>query len=402
MTGDLDSLVEDPDFVPFWSALHDRLCERGAPERLATLRVPDLPLFAKAQLNALLNASTGRGPAVKVDGTTATVPLRALLRTTGTAPQDLVALAERAVGRPVVNRSAVRRAETDRRRALWDHAATRLSRFPRLVARLKASGIGADEPEARRLIDVLARVADGLPYAPPVSLPKLAHDCAGDPHYFDPGTVNRTRLVDAVTEFTGRADPAFPHQVHTLLAEVGVLTDRLSNVVLLHRVETVGDGVIDRRLRDSPVPVALTLLDLTREPPTLAPQVLTVVENPSLLEAAMARDADAALACTSGHLRAVDHALLQLAHDQGVTLRYAGDLDHDGFQIAATVADLYGAELVAMDAATVAEAAAHPGAVPLRQRFDPELKRTLGLTEHAVFQENDAVIRRVLNVGPVS
>ncbi|GAA1546433.1 hypothetical protein GCM10009678_31320 [Actinomadura kijaniata] len=402
MTGDLASLVEDPDFAPFWRALHDRLCERGAPEQLATLRVPDLPLFAKAQLNALLNASTGRGPAVKVNGTAATVPLRALLRRTGTAPQDLVALAERAVGKPVENRAAVRQAETDRRRTLWDHATAALPRFPRLVTRLKASGIGADEPEARRLIDTLAQVTDGLPYAPPVSLPKLAHDCAGDPHYFDPGTINRTRLVDAVTEFTGRADPTFPHQAPALLAGVGILTDRLSNIVLLHRVRVAGDGVIDRRLRASPVPVALTLLDLTREPPTLAPQILTVVENPSLLEAAMSWGADVALACTSGHLRAVDHALLQLAHDQGVTLRYAGDLDHDGFQIAATVADLYGAELVAMDAETVAEAAEPPGSVPLRQQFDPELKRTLGLTDHAVFQENDAVIRRVLNVGPVS
>jgi Protein of unknown function C-terminus (DUF2399) len=64
----------------------------------------------------------------------------------------------------------------------------------------------------------------------------------------------------------------------------------------------------------------------------------------------MARGATSSLACTSGHLRGVDHALLQLAFDQGVPLRYAGDLDPDGRHVAAQVSDLYGAEVIAMDA----------------------------------------------------
>ncbi|MFI6517333.1 TIGR02679 domain-containing protein [Spirillospora sp. NPDC050679] len=398
MTGGLISFADDPDFAPFWHALHDRLCEKGSPEGIATLKVKDLPLPALAEIRMLLGASPRRRSPVGVSETTTTIPLRALLKATDTSPQDLITLAEQVVGKPVQSRRATREAEAGRRRTLWEHAAALLSRFPRLIERLKASGIGANEPEARRLITTLAKATDGLPYDPPVSLPKLAHDCAGDPHYFDPGTVNRARLIDAVTEYTGHPTPTRPHQVHALLAEVGIITDRLSATVLLHNVEAIGDGPIDRRLRDADAPVALTLLDLTRTPPALAPQTVTVVENPSLLEAAMACGSDTALVCTSGQLGAVDHVFLQLAHDQGVALRYAGDLDHDGFQIAATVAEQYGAKPVAMDAATVAEAAA-VSAVPLRDRFDPELKRTLGLTEHAIFQENDAVIRRVLTTG---
>ncbi|WP_067482805.1 TIGR02679 domain-containing protein [Actinomadura hibisca] len=402
MTGGLVSLADDPDFAPFWRALHDRLCEKGSPEGIATLKVEGLSLYALAEIRTLLGATPRRRSPVGVSGTTTTIPLRALLKATGTSPQDLVALAEQVVGKNVESRLAVRQAEAGRRRTLWEHATVLLARFPRLVDRLKASGIGANEPEARRLVNALAQATGGLPYDPPVSLPKLAHDCAGDPHYFDPGTLNRARLIDAVAEFTDRADPTRPHQVHVLLAEVGIITDRLSATVLLHRVKTTGDGVIDRRLQDSVTPVALTLLDLTRNPPTLAPQTVTVVENPSLLEAAMARGSDVALVCTSGQLGAVDHVFLQLARDQGVTIRYAGDLDHHGFQIAATVADQYGAELIAMDAATVAEAAAASpaaSAVSLLPQFDPMLKHTLGLAEHAVFQENDAVIRRVLAVG---
>jgi hypothetical protein len=48
-----------------------------------------------------------------------------------------------------------------------------------------------------------------------------------------------------------------------------------------------GDGPVDRRLRDSDTPGP----DPARpqqDPPTLAPQTLTVVANPSVLEAALA------------------------------------------------------------------------------------------------------------------
>jgi hypothetical protein len=46
-----------------------------------------------------------------------------------------------------------------------------------------------------------------------------------------------------------------------------VIADRLTATVLLYQVSAVGEGPIDRRLRDSETPVALTLLDLTLRPP---------------------------------------------------------------------------------------------------------------------------------------
>ncbi|MER5381773.1 DUF2399 domain-containing protein [Streptomyces sp. NPDC002688] len=63
-------------------------------------------------------------------------------------------------------------------------------------------------------------------------------------------------------------------------------------------------------------PVALTS-SISPSPPRLAPELLTVVENPSILEEALARASTLPLACTSGQLRAVDHGLLQLAVTQG-------------------------------------------------------------------------------------
>jgi len=259
--------------------------------------------------------------------------VRELLQVLGIGPCQLLPLVERATGTPVVNRAEARRDAAELRQELWAYAAGELPDLPGLIARMRATGISGDDAPVRRLIGALATVVRQLPREPPVSLAKLSHDCACDPHFFDLDTHAGTRLVSAVAELTGRPEPTRPDLVRALLFEVGVIADRLTATVLLHQVQVTGEGPIDRRLRDSDTPVALTLLDLTQNPPILSTQVLTVVENPSILEAAMVSGSRLPLACTSGHLGSVDHALLQLAVDQGVQLRYAGDLDDRGLRI---------------------------------------------------------------------
>jgi uncharacterized protein (TIGR02679 family) len=327
------------------------------------------------------------------------VPVRELLGVLGLSPGDLQPLVEQAVGRPVVNRAAARRDAAGIRQELWDYAAGELPDLPGLLARLRATGISDDDAPARRLIRALAVVARRLPCEPAVSLAKLSHDCAGDPHYFDLDTYAGTLLVSAAAELSGRPEPTRPDLIRALLLDAGVIADRLSATVLLHQVKATGDGPVDRRLRDCDTPVALTLLDLTRNPPTLAPQTLTVVENPSVLEAALASGSHLPLACTSGHLGSVDHALLQLAVDQGIRLRYAGDLDEHGYRIAEQVARTYGAQLIAMDAATIQAAGPGPSAVPLTlvpETPDPELAEVLRASKFVIFQEHDAIVDQLL------
>lgn len=88
----------------------------------------------------------------------------------------------------------------------------------------------------RRLVDALAAVVTRLPIDPPVSLPKLAHDTAGDPHFFDLDTLAGSRLVTLVAELTGQMEPTRPDRIRALLEQSGVVPDRLTATVLLHHV----------------------------------------------------------------------------------------------------------------------------------------------------------------------
>ncbi|MGV9380029.1 TIGR02679 domain-containing protein [Nonomuraea sp. NPDC003707] len=403
MNRDLDLIVHDPDFARLWASIHERLCAGVPADRIAMVRVSDLSPAAIAELRSWLDTTTRRRrgrSAVIVTDATATVPVRQLLSVLQISSEDLVTLAERATGKRIVNRAVARREASERRQDLWAYANDRLPQLSSLVERMRSAGVSDDEPEIRRFVNALAEVISKLPFKPPISLPKLAHDYAGDPHYFDLKTLNGARLISAIAEFVGEPECERPDRVRALLASVGIIADRLSSTVLLYRVQVTGNGVMDRRLRDATTPVAVTLLDLILDPPTLAQQTLTVVENPSVLEAAMVWDKDLPLACTSGHLRGVDHAFLQLVYDQrAVTLRYAGDLDADGIHVASYIAENYGAEVVAMDAETIAEAGSKPSAVPLGSLINPTLKATYGLSEYVLFQEHDTVLRRIFDTS---
>jgi uncharacterized protein (TIGR02679 family) len=394
MPADLTYLAEDADLLPLWKAVHGRLCAGCSPEAINTVRVAELSPAGIAQLRTWLDTSTRRrrgASAVTTSGGVATVPLRELLAVLSLTPEMLISLVEKAVGEPVVDRSSTALAAAARREQLWHYAAEQLPGLPALVARMRATGVGEDETHLRYSITALAAALRRIPARPPIPLAKLAHDVTGDPHYFDLTTLTGLRLVAALAERDGRPEPGRPDLVRALLAGHGVIADRLSATVLVFNLAVSGDGPIDRRLRESRTPVALTLLDLLKHPPVLFPQTLTVVENPSVLEVAFSTGARLPLACTSGQLRAIDHVLFQLAVDHGIHLRYAGDIDPAGQQIAAVVAATYGAELIAMDDTTAAAARQHPASVPSPMRR-PGLQ--------PVFQEHDALLDIILRTPP--
>jgi uncharacterized protein (TIGR02679 family) len=353
---DLAALAAEEDLQPLWKAIHERLCSGETPDAVKTVTVPGLTAEGIATLRGWLDTTARRRRGTSSVSATPggiRVPVRDLCQALHLSGEQLVAVAEAAVGAAVDDRSAASRLKR-RTRAQWRTLTReRLPHLPGLAARVAET---PDVTQARGQLDALAAAFTRLPASRPVSLPKLAHDATGDPHYFDLDTVAGRWLVAGVAELLGEPEPARPDHVKALLLRAGVVADRLSATVLLLNVQVDGAGPIDERLRSVDVPVALTLLDLTVHPPRLRPgQVLTVVENPSVLEEAMARSYRGALACTNGQLGAVDHVLLTLARQAAVQVRYAGDSDLTGQLIARSVAHMYGAHPIGMipDAAQI-------------------------------------------------
>ncbi len=376
-------LATNPDLQPLWRAIHQRMCTGVEPAAIVTVTA-DLGPAAIASLRSWIDRTHRRRnirSAITATPGGHTVPVRELLDVLGLTHTDLIALVETATGAPVVNQADRRRTTAAQRHDLAAFIAEMLPRTPVLADRLRAAGLAAEE-QTRQFVRAVAAALQRIPADPPISLPKLAHDCTGDPHYFDLNILAGSRLVAAIAEHRGEPEPTRPDHIRALLARAGIIADRLSATVLLYRVPTIGDGPIDRRLHEAPHPVALTLLDLTATPPTFGPHTLTVVENPSVLEAAMLLPHPPPLACTSGQLRGVDHPLLQLAYDQQVRLRYAGDLDAPGMRIAGAVASLYGADIIAMDGA-------HGRA---DQHSDVDIAGSGG-GRLIVYQEDDAMLR---------
>ncbi|MFJ7593026.1 TIGR02679 domain-containing protein [Streptomyces sp. NPDC097617] len=230
MTADPHLIAVDPDLAPLWQTVHDRLSAGSAPADIATVTVPDLTPGAVAALRSWLDTTAQRRsgrtcvPQTSAGGTR--VPVRALLTVLGLPVEALQPLVERAVGRGVVNRKNHRLRSASLRQELWQYAETRLPHLPQLRARMKSSGLenGAVE-ETRRLIDSLADLTRKLPSTPPRALAKLAHDHAGDPHYFDLGTLPGQRLISAIAELTNQPEPSRPDHLRTLLLGQGIIAD---------------------------------------------------------------------------------------------------------------------------------------------------------------------------------
>ncbi|GAB3259206.1 TIGR02679 domain-containing protein [Kineosporia babensis] len=352
MPADIQRLAADPDLLPLWQAVHDRLASGSKSTELATIRIRSLNRAGISVLRSYLDTTPRhrRGSSsVRVKAGDTVVSLRELLDRFELSPEVLPSLVVQAVGRPIVDRSEAARQARSLRDEVWDFARQRLHRVPGLVASMRSAGFGEDEAPTRRQIDALGEILDQVPIRRKVSLAKLSHDVAQDPHYFDLDTLAGKRLVLAVAEALAVEAPERPDLVRSLLGKAGIIGDRFSATVLVMNAETTGSGVIDRRLREAVGPVSLNLFDLTETPPTFARQTLTVVENPSVIEQAVQQGIKRPLACTSGQLRAVDHVLLGLARDCQVDLQYAGDLDVHGRQIAAVVSGLYSAKIIAMD-----------------------------------------------------
>ncbi|GAA0325209.1 hypothetical protein GCM10010302_75390 [Streptomyces polychromogenes] len=404
----MPSDLVDPEIRPLWEAVAARLALGNDPASIHTVTVKLSPT-GEAMVHGWLRAGAGargrRSEPRRTGGGTA-VPVQRLLSVLGRTPTELHTLVQQA-GIAISDRQGPRLRAHELRSMIAEYTSRVLPDTPLLRKRLLSVGVtDATVRERLLLTQALAIVRALAPLPRPVTIARLAHDTSGDPHLFDL-TEGRhgDKLVLLTRDMLDAPEPQTPAQERVLLAHLGIIADRLSQTVLMLNVNATGDGPADRALRQAFAdgrPVHLTLHDLTRHPPRFdASAPWSVVENPSVVDEAMMRGMRTPVVCTSGTLTAVDHVLLALAHDQGVSLCYSGDIDAAGHSIARAVHTRYGARVQHMDPATLQHAATYVRQTPAQNcPLDVRPPRSGTLPDDSgglpLYQEHPAVLNLLL------
>lgn len=359
------------------AALRQRLrrhFERAAPGApTGTLRLGSLSVAEREAL-ALL---TGRPPR---DATSMQIDVNRLdakLRDADIAGSLREALEQ--IDGPIVHMAAVRAAA----RASWSTVVSACI-HPALAGYLQApAALGLLKRLARQDILVAGHLLDSanavlrrLP-AGGLARAQLAAETLGNAHALDNGQATATLVLAAWREIeknrSQASDPRDPpedtpnsvpdERIRDVWARAGVLVNELARPALLLNLPVQSN--------ETPAcapgePAYLSLRRLLRKPPRWAVADLTVFvcENPNLVAIAADRlDARCApLVCTDGMPAAAQRTLLTQLAQAGARLRYHGDFDWPGIQIANHVMESWSAHpwrLAALDYEAAAAIAPH-------------------------------------------
>lgn len=332
------------------AALRRRL--RRHFERLAPDAAPGMPRLGalSAAEHEALALLTGRPPhhakSMQID----IASIDSALHHAGIADSLRDAL-ERLDG-PIVNLASARAQAVVR----WS-AVTAACRHPALVRYLQTpAAVGLlkrlsrqDAEAATRLLEraqaVLGRLpAGGMPRA------QLAAEVLGNAHALDNGQATATlvlaawRCADEVaSDGDSTADAAFDESARDTWARAGVLVNELARPALFLNLPVLAPLAAGA----SGEPSYLSLRQLLRTPAAWAVngRSVFVCENPNLLAIAADRLGArcAALVCTDGMPSAAQRTLLTQLTRAGARLRYHGDFDWPGLQIANHVLREWGA-----------------------------------------------------------
>jgi len=378
---------------------------------LARTRVRiDLTKLSEHQVEAMadfLAWPTHRTGTVRID----LRRLDRLLRDSGLAAGLATLLA--AVGGPLQDmagtRRAARNATASAATRVWAAAVAHpaLTRHPELSGWLADERVGGRLPadpavRGQILTDALTVLA-ALP-DPGTGLARFAQRTLGRAHALDSGPVLGT-VLRALAWMTGRsAAPTAAADRRALWAEVGVAVDSVSSTALVLGLRVDGEGPLPVTLRvnaGAGLPVRLTLTQVQAHldgAGLVGAAAVYVCENPSVLESAVA-DLGAAcppLVCVEGQPSLAVVRLLAALRVGGAELRYHGDFDWRGVQIAADIL-ARGARpwRFAAEDYRAALAVAHPrlpllGAKPdgLSAAWDPDLIPLMAGLGRAVEEEH--------------
>jgi uncharacterized protein (TIGR02679 family) len=411
MTSDHARLRETlgrPELARLVRRLQMRL-ERGKP-LTGMMSFPDASPAERDAVNRLLGRPPTRGNAMVVS----LEQLQDKLRRAGICPNLRDAL-ELLIG-PVINRRAEREAIEERWAALFVKVSERVAARPeyaRWLSELQEWGLlrryGIEQASELLLqaVEILARLpARGIPLA------ELAAQVTGDAHALDPDRPLATLAIRAAALFgVERWDDAESRR--DAWAALGVLCDELSAPALVLNLRAAGDSATCHALRwhaDAGEPCYLSTRQLLRATPlfefeTTGPRVF-VCENPTVVAAAANRlgRASQPLICIDGQPRTATRILLNQLGAAGVRLRYHGDFDWPGIQIANTILARHAAEpwkLSASDYQMAATGALALSGAAVAASWDDELMPAMLARGRAVHEEQvlDDLIKDLDSLG---
>ena len=179
----------------------------------------------------------------------------------------------------------------------------------------------------------------------------FAANISGNPHYFDRGTVAGQLLTHAVCFWKNADVPQGAYGWRERMQSVGIVPDNIASMVHVFgvRLETAdGPHPAYEAFYHRKEPYVLTAENLRSVTGAKAEHnIVYVVENEMvfLYLAENAKDLDVSILCTSGQLRAAAIRLLDHLAESGAAIRYSGDLDPAGMDIADRLWQRYGNRL---------------------------------------------------------
>lgn len=276
--------------------------------------------------------------------------------------------------------------------ALWDEAFAQLTdpRLTEWALSLRASGLLkrlAPAPQgAADLLAALDVVVRHLP-SPGEPIGRFAARTTGDAHALDDDRPLATLALRAARVLSGLPDGSGAEWRREVWASVGLMRDELSTTVIT--LGLTGHPGLEAWLGQ---PVHLTLRQLVRDPPRLAPLDIFVCENPVVVATAADHLGPSCppLVCTSGQPSAAVMHLLRLIVSARGTLRYHGDFDWGGIRIANVLHDRVPFTPWRFDTASYL-AAGDVGrpltGTPVEARWDPVLTTTMHQTGRRIEEE---------------
>ncbi|MEV3938269.1 TIGR02679 family protein [Glycomyces sp. NPDC049804] len=387
--------LRSPHLAALWKEAHRRLSTGAA---VTAIRLRGLNEDERHALAELLGAD--RLPAAECSIKLAAVREAILPHTLEAALAELVG--------PIDNAAQQREKYTAERDALWSWLESHPLLTDRPALRGWAARLRAEPPigvysEKRELISRAISVLQSLP-AERLPLPVLAQRTLGDPHALDLGRLP-SLVLRAIASETGAPVPTDAEQRRRTWESAGIICDELSSTVLVAGLAPEGDSLLAcilRAARSEGQAVPVTLAQMRKAPDCFAPggTVVSVVENPSIMQAALDRFGDTVppLICVSGRLHIAARILLRSLTESGAQLRYHGDFDPAGISIAADVVGNLGARPWHMGTADYLEALV-PGpvidaALVPPTPWDVALQETMRRERFAVYEE--AVIETLL------